>query len=274
MVKRPHRAAEGSNPSPSSHQKQKTMQNFIIDNNKGRIEFLDTRFYLTNDGGYVPSVTTILEAYPKDASYYKWLKDVGQDADTIRDEAGRRGSVVHELTELYDMGQEVSFLSETGGPKFKMLEWSMFERWVDFTTRYNPTIEMMECNMISSKLGFAGTLDRVIDLDGKKILLDIKTSNSIYPSYWLQLSAYAKLLKEVANDAKSIDQVGILWLNAKTRTEGKKGAVQGIGWQLVTKTIEEAEADWELFQATHKLWLAMNEDVKPKQISYQLKHKK
>jgi len=128
--------------------------------------------------------------------------------------------------------------------------------------------------MISSKLGFAGTLDRVIDLDGKKILLDIKTSNSIYPSYWLQLSAYAKLLKEVANDAKSIDTVGILWLNAKTRTEGKKGAVQGIGWQLVTKTIEEAEADWELFQATHKLWLAMNEDVKPKQISYQLKHKK
>jgi hypothetical protein len=250
------------------------MQNFIIDNNKGRIEFLDNRFYLTGDGGYVPSVTTILEAYPKDASYYKWLKDVGQDADTIRDEAGRRGSIVHELTEKYDMGEEVSFITESGGPKFKMLEWSMFERWVDFTNRYNPTIEMMECNMISSKLGFAGTLDRVIDLDGKKILLDIKTSNSIYPSYWLQLSAYAKLLKEVANDAKAIDTVGILWLNAKTRTEGKKGAVQGIGWQLVTKTIEEAEADWELFQATHKLWLAMNEDVKPKQISYQLKHKK
>jgi hypothetical protein len=85
------------------------MNQFIIDNNKGRIEFLDNRFYLTEDG-YVPSVTTILEAFPKTAEYYQWLKRVGEDADTIRDEAGRRGSVVHELTEQYDMGNEVSFI--------------------------------------------------------------------------------------------------------------------------------------------------------------------
>ncbi|MFN9898091.1 MAG: hypothetical protein ACK55Z_04690, partial [bacterium] len=80
----------------------------------------------------MPSVTTILEAYPKDASYFKWLKDVGSDADTIRDEAGRRGSIVHELTEQYDSGIECSFISEQGFPKYKMLEWSMFERYVDF----------------------------------------------------------------------------------------------------------------------------------------------
>ena len=249
------------------------MNQFIIDNNKGRIEFLDNRFYLTEDG-YVPSVTTILEAFPKTAEYYQWLKRVGEDADTIRDEAGRRGSVVHELTEQYDMGNEVSFITGEGKPQFKMIEWAMFERYVDFTTRYAPQVEMMECNMISSKLGFAGTLDRVINLDGKKILMDIKTSNSIYPSYWLQLAAYHQLLNEIATDVKSIDAVGILWLNAKTRTEGKKGTVQGIGWQLVTKTVKEIKADWDLFKATHKLWLSINEDTKPKQISYQLKHKR
>jgi hypothetical protein len=68
--------------------------------------------------------------------------------------------------------------------------------------------------------------------------------------------------------------VGILWLNAKTRTIGKNGAIQGVGWQLVTKSINEVEKDWEMFQATHKLWLSINEDMKPKNISYQLKHKK
>lgn len=246
------------------------MKNFTIDNNKGRIEFLDARFYNT-ENGFVPSVTTILEAYPKDASYFKWLKDVGSDADSIRDEAGRRGSVVHELTEQFDGGEECSFISEQGYPRYKMLEWSMFERYVDFITTHKPNIEAMELNMISEHLGYAGTLDRVITINGKSMLLDIKTSNSIYPSYWLQLAAYNELLKTLNT---KVDAVGILWLNAKTRTTGKKGDIQGIGWQLVSKDIKEVEADLELFNSTHKLWLALNADTKPKQISYQLKHKK
>ena len=244
------------------------MKNFTITN--GRIEFLDARFYKTDDG-FVPSVTTILEAYPKDASYFKWLKDVGQDADTIRDEAGRRGSVVHELTEQYDSGEECSFVTENGHPKYKMNEWAMFERYVDFIQTHKPTIDLMELHMTSADLGFAGTLDRVIKLNGKSMMIDIKTSNSIYPSYWLQLAAYNQLLKKI--DVK-VESFGILCLNAKTRTTGKNGAIQGIGWQLVTKNADEIKQDWDLFQATHKLWLALNEDIKPKQISYQLKYKK
>lgn len=247
------------------------MNNFIINNNKGRIEFLDNRFYLTEDGGYVPSVTTILEAYPKDAAYFKWIKDVGSDADTIRDEAGRRGSVVHNLTELYDEGEEVTFIGHDA-PKYKMLEWAMFERYVDFSVTHNPTHEIIEGNYISKSLGYAGTIDRVCDIYGKKTLLDIKTSNSIYPSYWLQLAAYGSLLSEAKIH---FDQVGILWLNAKTRTTGKNGAIQGVGWQLI---VNDNENDllkyYDMFLATKKLWNALNEDVKPKMTSYQLKHKK
>jgi hypothetical protein len=247
------------------------MNKFVVDLHKGRIEFIDQRFYLSEKGNYIPSVTSILDAYPKDAGFYKWLKDVGNDADSIRDEAGRRGSVVHELTEKYDAGEEVTFLSNDGNPRFKMLEWSMFERYVEFSTTYNPTILTMEMHMISDNLGFAGTIDRTVNLNGLDMLIDIKTSNQIYPSYWLQLAAYNKLLEE--NNIK-VDGVGILWLNAKTRTTGKGGAIQGPGWQLVTKTLDELEKDWRLFQSTYALWRSMNEDIKPKQISYQLKHKK
>jgi hypothetical protein len=247
------------------------MNKFVVDLHKGRIEFIDQRFYLSEKGNYIPSVTSILDAYPKDAGFYKWLKDVGNDADSIRDEAGRRGSVVHELTEKYDAGEEVTFLSNDGNPRFKMLEWSMFERYVEFSTTYTPTILTMEMHMISDNLGFAGTIDRTVNLNGLDMLIDIKTSNQIYPSYWLQLAAYNKLLEE--NNIK-VDGVGILWLNAKTRTTGKGGAIQGPGWQLVTKTLDELEKDWRLFQSTYALWKSMNEDIKPKQISYQLKHKK
>jgi hypothetical protein len=248
------------------------MKKFNLDLVKGRIEFLDNRFYSTGDG-FVPSVTTILEAYPKDASYFKWLKDVGSDADSIRDEAGRRGSVVHELTEKYDCGEECTFINLHGNPQFKMNEWSMFERYVEFVNLHNPKNWAMELHMASASLGFAGTLDRVIEINGKTMLIDIKTSNSIYPSYWLQLAAYHQLLIQYDSNM-GIDAVGILWLNAKTRTMGKNGAVQGIGWQLVTKDMDELKNDWELFQSTHKLWLALNADIKPKQLSYQLTHKK
>jgi hypothetical protein len=247
------------------------MKHFQIDLVKGRIEFTDARFYLSPNGSYVPSVTTILDAYPKDAAFFKWLKDVGQDADSIRDEAGKRGSNVHDLTERYDDGEEVSFLNNNGYPTYKMTEWSMFERYVEFTQTINPIVEMSEVHMISDKLGFAGTLDRIVEINGKKILLDIKTSNSIQPTHFLQLSAYNELIKE--NGVK-VDQVAILWLNAKTRTEGKKGAIQGKGWQLITKDIKEVKADWQIFQTTYSLWKAINNEIKPRNLSYQLKHKK
>ena len=94
------------------------MQNFIQSGKQ--ITFLDNRFYTTEGDGYVPSVTTILQAYPKDAAYFQWLKANGEESDNIRDEAGRRGSIVHDLTERYDNGEEINLMNESGyiGYKF------------------------------------------------------------------------------------------------------------------------------------------------------------
>ena len=55
---------------------------------------------------------------------------------------------------------------------------------------------------------------------------------------------------------------------------GKGGAIQGIGWQLLTRTLEESEQDWKTFQTTFDLWKSINEDIKPKRTSYQIKHQK
>jgi hypothetical protein len=234
-----------------------------------QLTFLDSRFYQTQDGGFVPSVTTILEAYPKGAAYFNWLKEAGKDADEIRDEAGRRGSVVHKLTELYDAGEEVHLVNQNGSIDYKLNEWAMFERYVEFRSRFQFVTDSIELNIISKELGYAGTIDRVIDMNGEKILLDIKTSNAIYPSYWLQLAAYRSLLMNTVG--KKVDKVAILWLNAKTRTEGKKGDIQGIGWQMITK--EDTSKDLELFNATYQLWMAENATSKPKQLTYQISHK-
>lgn len=243
--------------------------NYQIDLKNKRITFLDSRFYLTASGKFVPSVTTILDAYPKPAHFYSWLKEVGSNADDIRDEAGRRGSAVHKMTEDFDRGFEVSMLTDDGELACKLGDWAMFERYAEFTERFKPEVHNIELNMVSEKLGYAGTLDRIITLNGRRILLDIKTSNSIYAHFWLQLSAYEQLALE--EKLPAFDAVGILWLNAKTKTDGKKGDIQGKGWQLLLR--EDRKQDYKLFQHTHQLWLAENEGMQPRQTSYQLSHK-
>lgn len=244
-------------------------KNYKIDLAARRIDFLDNRFYFDEDGTAVPSVTTLLEAYPKGAAFYEWLKKNGEDSDTIRDEAGRKGSVVHGLTESYDNGLEVSLMNEDGYIEYKMIEWAMFERYVDFRKRFPLEIINTELSLVSKALGFAGTLDRLIKMNGKLVLLDIKTSGSIWPSYWLQLAAYKQLFQEQYPDP--IDEVAILWLNSKTKTDGKKDTCQGKGWQLISKA--DTAKDWQLFKATQQLWLAENGSQQPKEFSYQLTHK-
>jgi hypothetical protein len=246
--------------------------NYFIDRVGNKLTFPDARFYKTEDGLWVPSVTTILDAYPKGPAYFEWLKAKGKDADEIRDEAGRRGSVVHQLTEDYDNGLEVSVLDDFGNIRVSMREWAMFERYVEFRTKFKSHMEFIELHVSSAKLGYAGTLDRIMFLNdlihGNRFIIDIKTSNAIYPHYWLQLAAYKRLWQEKGH---RIDGVGIAWLNAKTKTDGKKDSIQGGGWQVLLR--EDTAQDYKLFEATHALWLAENKNLQPKEFVYSLSHR-
>lgn len=247
----------------------------LIKTKPNQLTFVDGRFYTDDDGSYYPSATTILEAYPKPYQLMQWMKEMGSKADEIRDNAGRRGSTVHQLTEDYDNGLECNLLGEDGRPKYSLEEWSMFERYVDFSKLHAPEHILIEQTFVNGSLGFAGTLDRICRIDGKVYVLDIKTSNGIYNSYWLQIAAYKELYTrgiKASSGLPKVDGVAILWLNAKTRTYGKNGTIQGPGWQMVSK--EDSDGDWDLFQSVQKLWNAEHEDDKPKEFSYQLSHKK
>jgi hypothetical protein len=241
-----------------------------IDYDEKKITFLDSRFYRTPSGGYVPSVTTILDAYPKGYGFYEWLKKNGEDSDEIRDEAGRRGSVVHDMTERFDNQEEVSLFDENGSIQCKLGEWKMFERYVEFRHRFPSKMLVNEQEFVSQALGYAGTIDRLIEFNGKLTLMDIKTSNSIYNHYWLQTASYVDLVKEIMDI--EVEQTSILWLNAKTKTEGKKGDVQGIGWQMLFHDKDQIIKDKELFDATKKLWEIENGSMKPKETTYSFSH--
>lgn len=258
------------------------MREFTRILDKNRIEFLDARFYQDQKTGiFVPSVTTINDAYPKSYGFYEYLKKMGDNADEYRDEQGLKGSKVHQLTEDYDAGLECSMVDENGNPRYKQIEWAMFERYVEFRERYKDfKLVANENHYASVKLGFGGTLDRVFEFSiitsGKKsvcnrILIDIKTGNNLYNHFWTQLAAYSKLWNE-NNPKLQIDNIAILWLNARTKTDGRGNAIQGEGWQLKFSD-QPTEYWWRIFQATHQLWLQEYGSLVPKNTIYQLKHK-
>ena len=43
---------------------------------------------------------------------------------------------------------------------------------------------------------------------------------------------------------------------------------------VINNDIKEVKADWQIFQTTYSLWKAINDEIKPRNLSYQLKHKK
>ena len=231
-----------------------------IDQNLKRVNILDTRYYVRDDK-YYPSVTSILQYFPKNKFFETWLKDVGHNADIIARKAADEGTQVHDAIERYLLGEKISWMDDNGYSKYSLEIWKMILKFHDFWSTYKPTLIESEIHLFSDKYMYAGTCDLVIEMDGVKWLLDIKTSNSLYVSYDLQLSAYAQAWNELYEE--KIDKIGIIWLKSSKRGEDKKsGKIQGKGWEIYEpeRTIED---NLKLFEYIHELYKLEHPNVKP-----------
>jgi hypothetical protein len=237
----------------------------FYDKDAKQIHYLDERFYTNDDVNYYPSVTTILNVYPKGVFFEKWLKDVGYNADKIVDEAANQGTRVHDLIESYCNGIEVNWANKDGEAVYTLKEWTMFLHYVEFYEKYSPELECVEGKFVSPKLGFGGTIDQVFIIDGVRYMADNKSSNSLHKSNELQLASYAMMWNEKFPD-KKIDKTAIMWVNAKTRGESK-GKIQGKGWQLKVFDRPYAES-YKLFEHTHEIWKEENPNYYPKNRVY------
>ena len=99
-----------------------------------------------------------------------------------------RGSKVHHLTETPI--DDVEALDEPEEIKGYLRAYKKWE------TDFKPEILEVEKTVFSEKYGFAGSLDRIMKVGDKIVLLDIKTGKDIYDEVYLQLSAYKQALKE------------------------------------------------------------------------------
>ena len=228
-----------------------------------QITFCDERFYETKEGNFYPSVTTVLDLYPKGKEFNEWLKRNGQDADVIVMSAADSGSKVHEAIDKLQQGVEVLWDDSI----YTLREWQMINRFIDFYKRFRPEIISSEFTLVCDKYGIAGTVDMVCRLLGKLWLIDFKTSNYIHSTHHIQAATYTTMFNEINKGRyQPIQKTGILHLNAKTRTEGSKGKIQGVGWQLIP--VANCPKHFASFRHVRAIWDLENPNPKPKNLVY------
>ena len=229
-----------------------------ISDDAKQITLPDSRYYRRN-GEYYPSITYVLQYYPKGKYFEDWLKQVGNNADHIVKKAAEEGTQVHEMCEAYLNGEELNFLSPSGDIKYDVNIWQMFLRFVEFWETHNPTLIETEVHLFSDELRVAGTCDLIVEINDELWVLDIKTSNNLHTSYDLQTAVYGKCYEECFD--KSISRRGILWLKSAKRGP-KKDKMQGKGWEVVESS-RTHEEDLSLFKNVKTLFDLENPNHSP-----------
>lgn len=169
-----------------------------------------SRFYVEpSTGDKVPGVTSILNGLPKpflkpwgEKMAAEWAVDNigsvvqmvinGQHkaaVDAIKG-ASRRytteradiGTEAHDLFERMARGEEIGRVH----PDFE----GYVEQFQKFLDDFQPNYLMMEETVWSNKHRYAGSFDAIAEIGGEVIVLDNKTTKSIYPEVGLQLAAY------------------------------------------------------------------------------------
>jgi hypothetical protein len=229
-----------------------------ISEDSKQITLPDSRYYLRN-GEYYPSITYILQYYPKGKYFEDWLKQVGNNADYIVRKAAEDGTQVHNLCESYLNNEELNFLSLSGDPKYDVNIWQMFLRFVEFWETFNPILIETEVLLFSDEWKVAGTCDLVVEIEGKRWILDIKTSNHLHTTYDFQTAVYGKCYEECFG--KKIDHRGILWLKSSKKGP-KKDKMQGKGWEVI-ESARTYEEDLNLFKTVKTIFDLENPNHSP-----------
>tara|TARA_R110000868_G_scaffold358338_1_gene620048 strand:+ start:37 stop:837 length:801 start_codon:yes stop_codon:yes gene_type:complete len=232
-----------------------------VDPTSKRVSINDNRFYSRNDN-YYPSVTSILQFLPKGKFFETWLKDVGHNSDIIARKAADEGTQVHDAAERYLLGEKISWLDENGKSNYSLDVWKLILKFHDFWTTVKPILLESEIHLFSDQYKFAGTCDLVVEIEGERWLLDLKTSNAIHTAMDLQLSAYAQAWNETFEE--KIEKTGIIWLKSSKRKEGK---LQGKGWEIYEPS-RSLEDNFKLFEHVHELFKLENPNPKPTSDQY------
>lgn len=198
------------------------------------------------DGQPVVGVTTILQlGVPADKGLLEYFKNNSREAqEDILIDAQERGTNVHQAIEKLINGEKVDLT------QFKReREKKGIAAFVDWYQKVAPTemepervVAYVMPRTVSTSnnnsedvIKFAGTLDLVCTINGKRVLMDFKTSAVHSKKNCLQVEAYKKAYEQ--STGETIDEAYILYLGTShkgTRPKEIDGMPStGFGWSMV-----------------------------------------
>lgn len=174
-----------------------------------RCIYPDTSPYIHNNH-HVPRVTSIIDIATDTGAIAKWANSLGF----------QHRSYTKTLNEAAIIGTKThAFISDpiADNEEFYSIEVSNcihgFKAWYEMVTKCND-IKVLASETKLTCPYFGGTFDSLMDIKGKKYLVDFKTSSHIRSSYFLQLAAYRYLIN--LNYGYDVDGCIILRLDKNT----------------------------------------------------------
>lgn len=164
------------------------------------------RLYVSPNGMRLPSVTTVLGHFKK-ASLIEWRNRVGeQEANSITNRAGVRGTKFHALMERYLRNEQNIF-------EGVMPDMRQAFRDAQSTLDNIDNIHYIECALYSETLGIAGRTDLIAEFSQVPSIIDFKTSRREKREEWIenyfeQGTAYSLMYEELTNT--QINQIVII----------------------------------------------------------------
>lgn len=150
------------------------------------LDFDPATHSFTLDGLPVPSVTRVLAP----------LSETINPGYAFLEAARRRGAAVHTATEQYD---EARRRLETWRPDDDLVADAVapyLDAWAKFIDDTGFEVHAIEEQVVSRRHRYAGILDRLGVLNGRRVVIDIKATAAISPVMGIQLAAYQAAANE------------------------------------------------------------------------------
>ena len=157
--------------------------------------------YLIDGKEYI-RVTRILDVISK-PELYKWIGKHGWDyCEDVKDRRAGFGSRVHkEIRNLLE-GKEVWVDDEEMRKSL-----NLFNAWY---SSHSVSPVFLEHTVKSDMFLYGGTVDFIGDFDGKRTIIDWKTSKYVFSHYLLQVAAYLHAFEEQYPDEPRIEQCKVV----------------------------------------------------------------
>lgn len=161
---------------------------------ENKLVFNESKHQYSVNGLVLPSVTQILK--PLSSEIYDLIDS------HVLEKAAAKGTSVHYATELFDLYGIEEIDEENRG---------YLEAYKRFKKENNVLLVEVEKQLFHPTLYYAGTIDRIVKINNKRVLLDIKTTEKTHKELVsVQVSAYQEL---AYRNGIEVDDLAVLKLN-------------------------------------------------------------